>query len=71
MIYSSLRNIALVLLMTGGMYLVSNAQPGGGPPTAGSPSCWPPPCVPIDGGISILMVAGLAIGAKKMYDLRK
>jgi hypothetical protein len=41
------------------------------PPTGTSPSCWPPPCVPIDGGISFLIVAGAAYGAKKLYADRK
>jgi len=41
--------------------------PGGG----GDPGCWPPPCVvPIDGGISLLIAAGAALGAKKAYDLK-
>lgn len=47
------------------------AQPGGGPPTGGGgPGCWPPPCVPIDGGMSFLIALGLAFGGKKMMDLR-
>lgn len=42
------------------------------PPPGNGPPCWPPPCViPIDGGISILMAAGAALGAKKIYDSRK
>ncbi len=41
------------------------------PPPPGGPACWPPPCIPIDGGISILMAAGAAYGAKKIYDSRK
>jgi hypothetical protein len=41
------------------------AQPGGGgpPPIATS--------VPIDGGITWLLVAGAAYGAKKIYDYNK
>ena len=37
------------------LVFISNAQPGGGglPGGGGSPPCWPPPCIPIDGGISI------------------
>lgn len=46
-----------------------NAAPP--PPPAGSPGCWPPPCVPIDGGITFLIAAGAAYGAKKIYDSRK
>ena len=42
---------------------------------AGAPpppqTCWPPPCIPIDGGISLLVAAGVALGGKKMYDFRK
>jgi len=41
------------------------------PPPTGSPACWPPPCIPLDGGISILIAAGAAYGAKKLYDSRK
>jgi hypothetical protein len=31
----------------------------------------PNPPVPIDGGISLLIAAGAAFGAKKIYDARK
>ncbi|MBI2721398.1 MAG: hypothetical protein HYX39_04415 [Bacteroidetes bacterium] len=41
------------------------------PPPAGMPGCWPPPCIPIDGGISVLIAAGAAYGAKKLYNSRK
>lgn len=48
------------------------AQPGGGPPIGGGggPGCWPPPCIPIDGGMSFLVAAGIALGGKKLLDLR-
>ena len=36
------------------------AQPG---PGAGAP-CWPPPCIPIDGGISIFIAIAAFIGYK-------
>ena len=40
--------------------------PSGGP--AGSaPDCWPPPCIPIDGGISLLIAAGAIYGGRKLY----
>jgi hypothetical protein len=36
-----------------------------------TPGCWPPPCVPIDGGIVFLIAAGAAYGSKKIYDFKK
>lgn len=41
------------------------------PPPAAAPPCWPPPCIPVDGGISFLIAAGAAYGAKKLYDRKK
>jgi len=38
---------------------------GGGP--GGGPACWPPPCVPIDGGISLLIAAGALYSGRKLY----
>jgi len=48
-----------------------NAQPpdpGGG---GGGPNCFPPPCVPVDGGLSWLLLAGSIYGGKKIYDQSK
>jgi hypothetical protein len=57
------------------MSIVNNAFAAGppGPPSGGGggPPCWPPPCVPIDGGISFLLIAGVAYGGKKIYDVSK
>lgn len=41
------------------------------PPGGGGPPCWPPPCVPIDGGISLLLAAGLALGGRKLLKTNK
>ena len=41
------------------------------PPPSGGPGCWPPPCVPIDGGISLLVAAGVLYGGKKIYSIKK
>lgn len=57
--------ISLVLLRS---QILLSAPP---PPPAGNPGCWPPPCVPIDGGISLLIAAGVGYGAKKLVDSRK
>ena len=45
------------------------AGPPPSPPTGGGgPGCWPPPCpIPLDGGISLLIAAGVAYGGKKIY----
>lgn len=41
-----------------------------GPP--GDPGCDPlDPACPIDGGLSLLIAAGIGVGAKKAYDARK
>lgn len=49
-----------------------NAQPPGpGGDNDLKPGCDNPPCVPIDGGLSFLLVAGAALGGKKVYDLNK
>ncbi len=45
--------------------------PPGGGPGGGTPPCWPPPCVPIDGGITFLLAAGAIYGTKKIYDINK
>lgn len=34
------------------------------------PPCWPPPCVPVDGGITFLIVAGAGYAGKKLYQQR-
>jgi hypothetical protein len=42
------------------------------PPPSGGPTCWPPPCaIPIDGGIGILMAAGIGYGVKKIHEKLK
>lgn len=41
------------------------------PPPEDEPGCWPPPCIPIDGGISLLIAAGAIYGGKKLYSKQK
>jgi len=53
------------------LFFAQTALSAPAPPTGTSPSCWPPPCVPIDGGVSFLIAAGAAYGAKKLYGRRK
>jgi len=55
---------ALFLLIAGTL----PAAPAPGPPGGGSgPPCWPPPCIPIDGGVGFLIIAGLVFGAWKLF----
>jgi hypothetical protein len=63
----------LVLLVFNNLELFAAGPPGppgggGGPPGG----CWPPStCIPIDGGLSFLLLAGVAYGGKKVYDISK
>ena len=55
-------------------FAIQAQVPGGfGAPAGGGPSggCFPNPCVPIDGGISFLVAAGVALGGKKLFDASK
>lgn len=49
------------------------ALPPGPPGGGGRPPCFPPPCtpIPIDGGLSYILIAGIALGGKKIYSLNK
>lgn len=69
-----MKRISSILIFCAALFLAieeSYAQPG--PPMGGgTPACWPPPCtIPLDGGISLLIAAGVALGGKKFYDFRK
>lgn len=70
----ALKGILPVIVFMG-MLLVSNdilaAPPGSGGGPGGQGGCVPPPCVPIDGGLSILLAAGAAFGGKKLHDQYK
>jgi|NOAtaT_6_FD_contig_31_7245978_length_477_multi_2_in_0_out_0_2 hypothetical protein len=35
------------------------------------PPCWPPPCIPIDGGVGVLIAAGALLGGRKALELRR
>ena len=63
------RKVLLILAFFAFFTLNMNAQPP--PPGGTGPSCWPPPCIPIDGGISWLLAAGIVYGAKKSWDFGK
>lgn len=60
----------LMGFLTIGNELLAQGPPGGGG-SPGNSGCIPTPCVPIDGGLSILLIAGAAYGSKKVYDHNK
>lgn len=60
-----LKKILTLIASTSFCFLYSQVGP---PP---NPYCWPPPCVPIDGGLAFLVVAGIAYGVKKINDIHK
>jgi hypothetical protein len=66
-LHKFLLTLAIVLIQSGIVYSAPPPPGGGG----GTPACWPPPCIPIDGGITLLIAAGAALGVKKIYDARK
>ncbi len=63
----SIRLFLLLAFVAGPFVGALLAQPGPG----GGPPCWPPPCIPIDGGLSLLIGAGALLGGKKALDARK
>ncbi len=50
--------VILIILVVITQHYFSQPGPGGGPP------CWPPPCIPIDGGISIFVAIAAIVGYK-------
>ena len=68
---SKMKRLLYITILFLGLAAPLSAQPpdpGGG---GGGPGCFPPPCVPIDGGLSWLLIAGVGYGGKKIYDLSK
>lgn len=66
--WNKLKQIALMVCLLS-MPAVTLALGPGGPI---DPGCDPlDPACPIDGGLSLLIAAGVGLGAKKAYDSRK
>jgi hypothetical protein len=63
-----LKSLLTAIVITTGLFfatpLLAVTQPGG-------PGGDPDAEIPIDGGIGLLIAAGVAYGAKKAYDKRK
>ena len=68
-----MKRIKKYLLMTGMVLLISLIQPFKmNAQVVSDPGCDPlDPSCPIDGGLSLLIAAGIGIGAKKAYDKKK
>lgn len=37
----------------------------------GDPPCWPPPCIPIDGGLTTLLAAGAVLGGRQLLSRKR
>jgi hypothetical protein len=62
--------ITLIIMIFGyASFCIAGPPPN--PPSGGTPGCWPPPCIPIDGGISLLIAAGAIYGGRKLYKNKK
>lgn len=64
---------SLAALTVGLLGLAATAQAQTGDPGSGGPAPGNPPAtqVPIDGGASLLLAGGVALGLKKLRDRRK
>ncbi|MDO7848994.1 hypothetical protein Q5H92_21700 [Hymenobacter sp. M29] len=49
----------------------ARAQPASGGPAPGNPAAPDPTATPLDGGASLLLASGIALGLKKLRNRRK
>jgi hypothetical protein len=42
--------------------------PPPGPPSGGGPPCWPPPCIPVDGGLLFAIIGAGLFGGWMIYS---
>lgn len=67
-----MKRIKKYVFVTGMVILISMIQPIKGTAQVVDPGCDPlDPLCPIDGGVSLLIAAGIGLGAKKAYDKKK
>lgn len=56
--------LAIMLTTNLDLFAQGSPPPPPPPPPGGTgPPCWPPPCIPIDNGIELLVLGGAAIAA--------
>ena len=61
--------VLIIILLTSSSLMIYGQPAGGGPPGGpGGPPCWPPPCIPVDGGVGVLIAIASLIGIKKIYS---
>ncbi|MBO2010122.1 hypothetical protein J4E00_13745 [Siccationidurans soli] len=58
------------LWLTSAAFTAAVAQPGSGGPGPGTPTV-DPTAVPIDGGASLLLAAGVGLGIKRLRERRR
>ena len=66
--------VLLILFLIGSPLFVSNMFAGMGGGGGHSTPCggpFPPCPIPLDGGVSLLLIAGAAYGGKKIYNMSK
>jgi hypothetical protein len=70
---SRLKRIVIFSIFLFSIPLIGNCQAPPTPPSGGAPPCGGPfgTVCPIDGGVSLLIAAGAALGGKKAFDLKK
>lgn len=67
-----MRQIKKYLTIAGVVLFISLIQPITSSAQVSDPGCDPlDPSCPIDGGLSLLIAAGIGLGAKKAYDKKK
>lgn len=69
--YQILALLVLVLLAGVTALHAQLPPPPPPPPPPDNPPCWPPPCIPVDGGILFAVGAAAAFGGKKLFKSRK
>ncbi len=77
--YLSIKQAFLLVLFVGlAAFAFAQGSPPPPPPPppppaggGGTPPCWPPPCIPIDNGISLLLIAGVYFGYKTVFRSNK
>lgn len=71
MFKSIIKTLLITIVILGVSQMVygqppSGPPPGGAVPSGNTPPCWAPECIPIDGGLGMLLAAGAMLGFKSL-----